>query len=357
MNIAIVGCGGIANTHAKALKQLGHTLYAVIDSDISRAKDFQSVWGAKNASDRFEDALVPEVGCVHLCTPPALHYEMAKKVLLAGKNLICEKPLCLESAQAKELYNITREKNLIGAVNFNVRYHEACRRARDRIRHPSFGDIRLIHGSYMQEFHVLPAEYSWRYISDIGGKMRAVTEIGSHWFDLARYWSGLEITEVSAVFGKYNPKRILKGNTMYVTDNGEGGETLTVTSEDSSIILLRFSNGAIGSLVLSEVSHGRSNQIKIEVSGAKQSVWWNNENPYLLNVAHGKFQGVNASVNAFGGGFPDTFSNFFTQIYKAIEQGEDTDYPNFYDGYVNAAICEAIYKSAETNSSWTKVQV
>lgn len=358
MRIAILGCGNIANTHALALTQLGHSITVAVNPTPAKAKEFGSRWHAKRTGTEMTDVLADDVDCVHICTPPALHYEMVKQVLSAGKHVICEKPLCLDAEHAKELMELAKAKGLLAAVNFNVRYHEACKRAKNQIVSGDFGDIRLISGSYKQEFHVLPADYMWRYIPETGGKMRAVTEIGSHWIDLVRFWTGLEISAVSATLGRFNPDRYMKDGMMY-PEKTEGATPIRVNSEDAAIITLRFSNGAIGSLLLSEVSHGHSNSITLEVSSGKKSIWWCSEDPYRLNSGEGKFCGVNSSVNAFGGGFPDTFSGFFEQVYSALESGSYKtvpDYPTFYDGYINAAVCEAIYNSSENNSEWTEVK-
>ena len=358
MNVAIAGCGFIANTHAQALRQLEQNLVLAVDADFARAEAFREKWGAGAASDKFADVLNPGVDVVHLCTPPTLHYEMAKQVLQAGKHIICEKPLTLNAAEAKELMELAKQKGLVAAVNFNVRFHEACGRAKALVDAPEFGDVHLVHGVYFQEFHLLPADYMWRYNAEHGGKMRAVTEIGSHWIDLARYWSGLEVAAVSASFGKFRPDRKQDGGLMYPPEH-EGGTPLRVDSEDAAAVTLRFSNGAMGSMLLSEVSSGRSNYLSMEVSGGGEAVWWNSEDPYRLNHAAGKFSGHNTTVNAFGGGFPDTFAAFFTHVYGALQSGGagQADYPTFYDGFVNVAVCEAIFESAQNNSAWTEVQL
>lgn len=357
MRVAIVGCGNIANRHALALSQLGFGVSLVVNHTLAKAQAFREQWNAEKASDQFETLLAPEIDCVHVCTPPALHYQMVKQLLEAGKHVVCEKPLCLSAAEARELMDLGAKKHLLTAVNFNVRYHEACQRAKTLISSEEFGAPCLISGSYKQEFHVLPNAYMWRYIPSLGGDMRAVTEIGSHWIDLVRYWTGLEITAVSAAFGKFSPDRFLKDGTMYPTKQ-EGSEPIRVDSEDAAAVTLRFSNGALGSLLLSEVSHGRNNAVQLEVSSARKSVWWCSEDPYRLYQS-AKFAGVQAQTNAFGGGFPDTFTDFFRAVYASLEKGDYLDapqFPTFYDGYRNAAVCEAIFKSAENNSAWMEVQ-
>lgn len=357
MRVAIVGCGNIANSHASALRNQKQTLALCVGRTLDKAEAFAKQWDVEKFSDRFEDALQADIDCIHICTPPTLHYMMAKKAMEAGKHVVCEKPLCLDSAQAKELWELSRKANTLAAVNYNVRYHDACQKARKIVRSEDFGKQLLIHGSYMQQFSLLPCDYMWRYIPEVGGKMRCVTEIGSHWFDLIRFITGLEITSVSADFGKFFPNRFLKDGMMY-EEPVEGSTPLKVDSEDTATIMLRFSNGAKGVLLLSQLSHGRCNRVAFEISSARKSIWWNSEDPLKLNTAN-IATGINTNVNAFAGGFPDTHASFFEQIYKALSAGEvlnSEKIPNFYDGYQNAAICEAVYESATNNSTWKDVK-
>lgn len=143
LKISIVGCGNIAQTHANALIQQNQDIVLVVGRNLKKTKDFAQKWNIPAYSTRFEEALGDNIDCVHICTPPALHYEMVKAALLAGKHVICEKPLCLKSEQAHELYLLAKEKKLLAAVNFNVRYHEACQRAKKVVSSPEFGTIPL----------------------------------------------------------------------------------------------------------------------------------------------------------------------------------------------------------------------
>lgn len=357
MRVAIIGIGFIAGVHAEELLSLGHEIVRIIGRDLSKTEDFARKWKAQSFSTNYQDALLPDIDAVHICTPPTMHYQMAKDALNAGKHVICEKPLCINPDEARELMLLAEDRGLVNGINFNVRFHEACQRIKEIVASSEFGKINLIHGSYLQEFHVLPSDYMWRYIEELAGPMRATTEIGSHWIDLVRYLTDLEVVEVSANYGKFAPIRYIKEQVMYETEQ-EGSKRISIDSDDAAVVSLRFSNGAIGSLLLSEVSHGRNNRISIEISGTKQSVWWNTENPYSVSKA-GKFTGINVGINAFGGGFPNTFKSFFKEVYMDIEagyQGNSPVYPTFKDGYINSAVCSAIYESANNNSKWVEVK-
>lgn len=356
MKVAIVGAGSIAGTHVQVLQDLGHEIVVAIGTDMSRTEKFVNKYGIKNASIDFNDALKDNVDVVHICTPPTLHFEMVKDALNNGKHVVCEKPLTINPQEARELMKLANEKSLVNALNFNVRFHEACHSIKDTIQSEGFGDINVIHGSYLQKFHVLPTDYSWRYKEEVSGPMRATSEIGSHWVDLARFLTGLEIVEVSANMGNFNKKRYLKDNIMYENEI-EGSEEITINTDDVAIVSLRFSNGSIGSMFLSEVSHGRNNSLSIEVTSSKNSIWWNEEDPYTVNSA-GISTGIIKDVNAFGGGFTGTFRNLFSEVYKDIENDgkNEKTYPTFRDGYINALICNAIYESANKNSEWVEVK-
>jgi len=354
MKTSIIGSGFIAHIHAEMIKALGHELVAIVSRNDLKAAEFANKWSIPHFGTDIALA-IEKSDCVHLCTPPLAHFAQAKAILSAEKHLICEKPLTIDPKKAQELYTLAKTKKVVAAVNFNVRYHEAGQRAKAIIAKKEFGKIRLIHGSYLQEFHANSDFYSWRYKTDEGGKMRATTEIGSHWIDLVRYWTGLEITAVAANFANFQPNRYLTKDGLMHPTKKESSQSVQVNSEDAATILLKFSNGAIGNLILSEVSHGKMNQLQLTVTGRHQSVWWDNETPYQLFQGE-KNKGVQVSNNPFGGGFKETFKALFKSVYAAIESPNvPSNYPTFQDGAINATVCDAIYQSAKSDSAWVMV--
>jgi predicted dehydrogenase len=356
MNIAIIGCGNIAGVHAKVLREMGLNLALCISRDIIGAKAFAEKWQVAAYSDKVDDALEKDIDVVHVCSPPNLHYDMVKKLLEANKHVYCEKPLCLDSDQAKKLGQLAKEKAVVNAVGFNVRFHLACQKMKAFVQSDQLGKIYLVHGSYMQEFNAFPAPLDWRYNEKLAGKMRAVTEIGSHWFDLAQYITGKKITAVSANFVKTNKKRYLKDGMM--TSNAqEDAKEIVVASEDAAMIQLKFADGTMGSTVLSEISQGRTNRLSLEVTGENASVWWDSENNNVLNVGK-KGCGIQTEMLAFGNGFTDTFRSLFENIYGDIRKGkkcENPSYPTIEDGCQNVLLCQAAYQSAHHDSKWVQV--
>ena len=352
MKAGIFGCGFIANTHARALRSCGVELCAVVSRDEEKAKAFAAQWNIPRWGTDLSCMTEAGVDCVHICTPPETHYAAAKLLLEHGKHIICEKPLCDDPAEAAELAALAAEKGLVCAVNFNVRFHDACQKARQLVQQPDFGPVLLVHGSYLQEFGALPAWKDWRYDS----KMHAVTEIGSHWLDLAEYISGQRVVAVSAQFGCFWPERHVKDGTMYARAL-EGSTVCAVESEDAATVQLRFANGSIGAVTLSEVSQGRYNRLTLEVTGEGKNLWWDSENQNLLSYAR-KGGTVESNVFAFGTGFDDTFRKLMEQVYGDIGAGlpEKAEYATFADGAHSVALCEAVYRSAKADSKWMRVE-
>lgn len=357
MKIAILGCGNIAATHAQVLSEMGVTLAVCVDPDLDRAKEFAQRWTIKKAVTNIKDISLDEIDVVHICTPPNLHFEQAKFFILAGKHVFCEKPLCFESEQASELSQLCLKKGLVGAVGFNVRYHLACQKIKEYIQSPDFGELYLIHGSYLQEFHALPAPLDWRYNQELAGNMRAVTEIGSHWFDLAEYLTGKKIESICANFANFNPTRYEKHGMMFKKEQ-PASTKVSVHSEDVATVQLRFSDGVIGSTVLSEISQGRVNRLSLEVTGEHATIWWDSENNNIIyNGKKGK--GVTQEILAFGNGFSDTQRLMFEKVYADIKQGhpsEHPDYATFADACKNVLTCNSAYQSAQNNSQWVEIQ-
>lgn len=357
-NAAIWGAGNIANTHAEALLGNHVNIKAIVDIDAKKAESFAARWNIPRHGTGTDLLFADDIDCVHICTPPNLHYEMVIKLLNSGKHVLCEKPLCFENEQAREIMALAREKGLACAINFNVRFHMACRRAKELVQSEEFGRVLLIHGNYLQEFSALPAPLDWRYNPKLAGRMHAVTEIGSHWMDIAQYISGKRIVAVSAQFDSFYPIRYVENGRMYA-QSAPGREPIEVKSEEAAVVSLRFEDGAIGVVTLSEISQGRYNHLSLEITGEKQSLWWNAEENNVLNFAQSGGT-VQKNVFAFGNGFADTFRTLVAEFYKDVEAGgacEAPIYPIFDDGMRNVILCNAILESAGNDSKWVKIEV
>lgn len=358
MKTGIWGAGNIAHTHAEALKASGVEIAAIVDINEAKAKEFADTFGIEKYGTDESILLTEDITTVHVCTPPNLHFEMVMKLLEHGKNVLCEKPLCFDNHQAEILAAKAKEAGVVCAINFNVRFHMACQKARQVVASENFGNVNLIHGNYLQQFACFPAPIDWRYNEVLAGRMYAVTEIGTHWMDIAQYISGRKVTAVSANFGRFYPERYVENNLMYPdSDNGRRTETRKVNSEMAAAINLKFDNGAIGTVLLSEISQGRVNRINLEVTGDYENVWWNSEDNNLLHTAR-RDQGVNTEIFAFGNGFMDTFRSLVNEFYKDVRAGRQSEnpvYPTFTEGMEIVKICNALLESADNDEKWVSL--
>lgn len=354
MKAAIVGTGNIAQVHARETLALGHTIPLVVGHSLSGARKFAEQYGSEIWTEQITPSLFQKVDCVQICTPPHLHYETVKLCLQEGKHVICEKPLTLSSREAEELCRLADESGVVATVAFNNRYYESTERMRETVQSEAFGEPFLIHGHYFQEFHMLPAPYSWRYSGEGGQRLRAVTEIGSHFIDLFRYLTGLEVEQVSAVFSRAYPQRYLREGLMYPT--GKEQEKVWVDSEDAAMVTFRLEGGVLASAVFSEVSPGRSNDLSMEILSRHASASWGSERPYEV-VTGRRGEGLTARCNAFGGGFAGSFEAYFREAFACMETGKiSRRLPTFRDGARNALICEGIGRSALEGGSWIDVK-
>ena len=129
---AILGAGFISHSHAEALRYCGIRICAVVDSSEKSAAAFAEKWGIEKYGTSEDLLFSKEITSVHICTPPHTHYRIVRKLLKAGKNVLCEKPLCLDLKEAADLENLSASLNVKCGINLNVRFHQMS----DRIKNP-----------------------------------------------------------------------------------------------------------------------------------------------------------------------------------------------------------------------------
>jgi predicted dehydrogenase len=306
-----------------------------------------------------------------------LHYPQAKAALKAGKHVVCEKPLAMNSQESAELVRIAEETGLVNAVNFNIRFYPMAQQARQMVQSGEIGDIFILQGSYLQDWLLLATDWNWRLEPELGGTLRAIGDIGSHWLDLMTFITGLKVKEVYADFKTFYPvrKKPLKPLETFTGKmlTPEDFEEKTVTTEDYASVLLHYENGVQGVLTVSQVSSGRKNRIYFEINGSKSSLVWNGERPNELWIGHRSEPNqvlmkdpsllspeARATASYPGGhneGFPDTFKQLYTKVYDYILAGDyaaKPDFPTFADGHYEQVLCEAIERSAK-EGKWVEV--
>jgi predicted dehydrogenase len=378
IKVGVVGTGFIGPAHIEALRRLPNVeVLALCEVTQELANEKAAQLGIPRAYT-FDDLLKQnDIQCIHICTPNFLHFKQAKAVLNAGKHVVCEKPLSNTLEEAKELVELAAEKDLVNAVHFNLRYYPLIRQIKAMHDAGEMGDVFSVIGSYLQDWLFYKTDYNWRLEPDKSGDSRAIADIGSHLIDIIEYVTGLKITEVMADFNTVHKtrKKPLKEVETYSGKilKPEDYADVPINTEDHANVLLRFDNGNKGSIVVSQVSAGRKNQLKLEVAGSKQTIAFNSESPNELWIGHrdnanqvlmrdpSLVHGHAASAISFPGGhnegFPDTSKQMFKEVYAAIETGKQPEtpaFPTFADGYRELIIGERILESSR-NNAWVVV--
>jgi predicted dehydrogenase len=373
---AVVGTGFIGVVHVEALRRLGVQVYGVVGSCHARAAERAATLGLPPAYETFEAMLAdPRVDVVHITTPNHLHYPQGKATLAAGKHVVCEKPLAITSAETGELVRLAQASGLVHAVNFNIRFYPICRHLHKLVREGGLGDVRLVSGHYLQDWLLLDTDWNWRLEPELGGSLRAVADIGSHWMDLTSHITGQRIVSVMADLKTFIPvRRQPVGPVETFSGKPSGAMTArTITTEDCATILLRYENGAIGNLTISQISAGRRNTLEFEIDGSTSAAAWNSEHPDDLWIGHRGRPNellprdpslLNAEGRAAASlpaghneGFADTFKALYRAIYAAVADGGPAkpDYPTFADGHESMLVCEAVARSAR-EGRWASVE-
>jgi predicted dehydrogenase len=370
----IIGTGFIGPVHLEALRRGGATITGLCDLP-ERVKRAAAKFDIPEAFGDYRDLVrSPNVDVVHITSPNRFHCEMSLAALRAGKHVVCEKPLAMNTRETAQIVKVARGSGKVFAVNYNVRFYPATLALRRMVARGELGEIIHVNGSYMQDWLFKETDYNWRLLPEEGGKLRAVADIGTHWMDTVSFILGAKITSVLADLGTFHKTRrrpLGEVQTFVKADAKVRYATYQVGTEDFASVLLRFANGARGNLAVSQVAAGRKNCIRIEIYGAIKSAWWCSETPEVLHFGNRDAANETAvrATPAFGDGavgfmdypaghvegYPDTFKMLFRNVYAAIAGGSgERLFATAEDGHREVSICEAILKSNRAKS-WAAV--
>jgi predicted dehydrogenase len=295
--------------------------------------------------------------------------------LRAGKHVVCEKPLAMNSRETARLVSAARAAATVFAVNYNVRFYPAILHLRHRVARGDLGRIIHVNGSYLQDWLFKETDYNWRLLPREGSRLRAVADIGTHWMDAVCFILGARIGEVFAELGTFHQTRkrpLGEVQTFTRSTRPLRYATYPVQTEDFASVLLRFDNGTRGNLAVSQVAAGRKNSIRIELYGSRQSAWWDSERPEEIGFGQRDEANQVALRNtpAFSEGaadyldypaghvegFPDTFKMLYRHVYSVIAAGGKGErlFATPEDGHQEVRVCEAILRS-HRQRKWIKL--
>ncbi|MFN8519289.1 MAG: Gfo/Idh/MocA family oxidoreductase [Chloroflexota bacterium] len=375
---AVIGSGFIGTVHVEALRRLGVTVHGILGSTPERALARADRLGVPRAYADLDELLAdPAVEVVHVTSPNHLHHPQVKAILAAGRHVVCEKPLAVTSTESAELVAIAEASDRICAVNYNIRFYPLNQHLHGAVAAAELGDIRLVTGRYFQDWLFLDTDWNWRLDPAEGGELRAFGDIGTHWVDLVSFITGSRVASVLAELVTAIPVRHAPAGPVETFSTQRSSDTIAtpMTTDDIALLLLRFANGARGSVAISQVSAGRKNSLQYEVDGSRGSAAWDSETPDHLWLGHRDapnevLQRAPALMNAVGAaaaslpgghveGFGDTFHALFRAIYAAIEDGRMPDRPTFatfQDGHHEMLLGDAVQRSAR-EGRWVDVAV
>jgi predicted dehydrogenase len=300
---------------------------------------------------------------VSIVTRNNTHFAVAKTFLEAGFNVICDKPLAFNLAQAKKLRAIVRKSGKVFALTHNYTGYPMVKEAREMVGTGRLGRILKVVVEYPQGYAIAALAdkgrgriSNWRMDPTVAGASNCMGDIGTHAENLARYITGLEIDELVAELSTFIPGRPL---------------------DDDGNCLIRYKGGAKGILYASQISNGDENNLNIRVYGTKASLEWYQEHPNELIVkavnqprmtcrrGNSYLSPVAQANSRTPFGHQEAFIEAFANVYLAAAAAiadevsgrklkQNYDFPTIDDGVIGMAFIETVVKSARRGAKWVK---
>ncbi len=382
LRMALVGGGRgsfIGRVHATAavLDNRASLVAGALSSDAKVAKESAQDYDIKpeRAYGSYKELIESElklpaaerVDFISVATPNHTHFEIAKAAVDAGFNVLCDKPLTLNLKQAEDLASAVAQKKVVFGVTHNYTGYPLVRQARQMVQSGELGEIQAIRASYIQGWLRTRLESegqkqaAWRTDPSRSGVAGCFGDIGTHAYNLGRYISGLLPSQISC-----NLKTFEKGRVL----------------DDYGHAVVRFENDALGTVTASQISHGRENDLSVEIDGTKGALQWRQEEPNVMIVRqngrpHQLYtRDPNASfMNDMGkaacrlpSGHPEAFFEAFANIYRATYDAmilraegkpielKNTVYPNVHDGAEGMFFIEQCVASSKEGGAWLNMR-
>ncbi len=378
LRMALVGGGRgsfIGRVHATAavLDNRCELVAGALSSDPQRAKDSAEDYDIDpdRACTSYHELIEKELALpadqridfLSIATPNHTHFEIAKAAVEAGFNVVCDKPLTFDLAQAEELVKVVNDSGVVFAVTHNYTGYPLIRQARQMVADGELGEIMAVRANYIQGWLTDKLEdddqkqAAWRTDPKKSGAAGCFGDIATHAYNLTRFVTGLLAENISC-----NLKTFVQGRKL----------------DDYGHAMITYENGAFGTITASQISHGRENDVTLEVDGTKGSISWRQENPNELwlrrngqphqlytrdpNASYAK--PVTAESCRLPAGHPEAFFEAFANIYRSAFDNMaariagqnfekvDTIYPNVFDGVEGMLFIQQSVNSSQNGGQW-----
>ncbi len=375
INVALIGYQFMGKAHSNAYRQVGRffdldvepVMKVLVGRSEHKVKAAAANFGWQEYATNWEEVIQrPDIDLIDIGTPNDSHAAISQAALKAGKHVLCEKPLAISVADAKESYDVAKQTGLINGICHNYRKAPAIAMAAQMVRDGKLGAIRHFRGTYLQDWINDPSvPLVWRLDKKIAGS-GSHGDLNAHLIDTARFVMGAEFTEVIGLSETFIKKRPLLADTDGgLTGFKASGEMGDVTVDDVTAFLARFNNGATATFEATRLAPGRKNYNRWEINGEKGTIAFNLERMneieiYLTDDPQGLqgFHTIQATENfmpymegywpvAHIIGYEHTFINMMADLFKAIGKGEQFT-PDFEDGLKNQAVLEAVDNSVQS---------
>lgn len=380
IKIGLIGTGYIGMVHLEMLRRLGGVeVVAVADTNRDLARAAADKFGIMKVHNNAEALIADgEVEVVHNCAPNNVHFDINAKAIRAGKELLSEKPLALDSRESAELVALAEKYGTLTGIDFCYRYYPVVQEAAARARRGDLGNVRAFLGHFLQDWLFLETDYSWRLDPKIAGQANVVADLGSHWFDLVQFITGLKIVEVMAELHTCLPKRRKPRGGVLSFGAGAAGnsEEVAITLDDYASLFLKLENGARGSFMTCQAAAGRKVDIEWQIFGSKESYAWSHVHPNALWIGHREkanevfyessllqTEDTRKYATLPTGhplGYHDAVFNLFRDYYEALvakRAGRPylATFPGFRTGHEMMCVIDAAVRS-HRSGTWAKVQ-
>lgn len=381
LRMALVGGGQgafIGRVHATAavLDNRAELVAGALSSNAERAKASAAAYDIKpdRAYGSVPEMIAAEkalpadkrIDFVTVATPNHTHFAIAKAAVDAGFNVVCDKPMTFDLKEAEELQQAVEKSGVVFALSHNYTGYPLVRQVREMVLGGELGEINAFRSNYIQGWLRTRLESSdqkqakWRTDPKQSGIAGCFGDIGTHAYNLGRYMTGLLPADVSCNLKVFEPGRSL---------------------DDYGHAVIRMENGALGTVTASQISHGRENDLFIEVDGTKGAVTWRQENPNELIVrrnghAHQIYtrnggpylSALSGASSRLPAGHPEAFFEAFANVYRYAYDSmadraagkkfetRDTIYPNVYDGVEGMYFIQQCVASSQQNGAWINLK-